>query len=1355
MESIVSGKKLRARIKGCGRCHRDSGSNPPHPTNKPHGMLSPSARRWLLDCEDRLAHMWIHENYGRHNHSGIDIREDKKKRLHRLGEIEESGKADVANEMNQLASTGTLRKEVTFTSPSASASASAALSADTFSYCYADSGNVRLSPSGTVLSCGDLGYVHLARVWVDLIGNGCYDCYGRWVGDNPPWFSLAIPGLSMEYTNKGLFVFEDAKVKIRPDAMIPQWLQVVLHKRSRHKKTKDNNMSKSKGSKSRHRAGGGRRKPRVYPSCPASSSNPRQSPSGYFLSPDVCGDLGYASSPRVWVDLFGHGEFNSYGRYVGDGAGVHFSMSIKGAKECTYTQPGVFELREGKVVRGGTPMSDDLKQLIGVDSDSEGGSGYQTAEDDADDGRRQEREDEATHQLSTSTLSPTCGVDANADANANANDSDSSSVNHECDNDIGSTSSSSARAGVGLSAVSHLFFPSSLEAHLPNLVRMTQSAARRAQKYQCLFGAPHKTQSTSTAFDEFHQTHHAEPFQSSSFSFGSSAPYKSSTTDLDGDKTNACLQAGCLCAEADGRAKRFKSSIEVEEVFRARLEDQEVGFQPQHQVEEHQQDKQIQSVWASASACASACASASASVSTPEGESELDFALRKHVMQYWSSEFYRSSSSSSSSISALSSPVSIEDDSSSVLLAMVECVLERILHLAWKVACNASLYTANRTADLVTPLHIQSGLRQDLDGELQRLISVLHVSSDARRSYATHDDDDNETQDPIPTLPSSLSSASWLQLSHLTVCASTHMRIRELQSQSQSQSQSGQQSISTAERWQWWIDGCMRSTASGRQLNRKLSKAAEQYMREFQTMMMLYFIEQQAVGGRHTMQQKGKDREDSERTEGHQHVMKGCTMPHDSDSMPFSPSLVSSPSSSSSCSPHPLHPADSGIGSMGPVHLLLPSPISSQMPTLVGLADTLLPMVHAALCECENHVSALDSNSNSDYEFGGSTRTKSTSANANTEPSCICLSWLASEWAGELLESACAVAASRGVISFVPYSSALILVDAMHLEEALESHVELRHFGQLLRQRFPHGPSFHQSPAVAPLLSRQQGAISLLGRQLQVIVKVSRMQLDPASGMDSDPGDSAQIPATRDSPERDDGWHVERSPHETIVASVAIVLDEENVRGGRVAFSQLCQQDFSDTKPRQIRPVSSEYHSCGSVRLCRGRAIAYSDLLRHRVEYMDGGMRLIDRSRPGYRTMLLFHLVDPHATTLSTRHIPPQDLEWRTEMREVRMPSIITQCTPIIPELARIISQYVFYPADGQLESQQGIAPAVTNQSATTSHSSIRLNSKVTLQLEPARSRSYVDPEWSEVLLPMQHAERMRCTSWLSVNSGQ
>jgi hypothetical protein len=54
------------------------------------------------------------------------------------------------------------------------------------------------------------------------------------------------------------------------------------------------------------------------------------------------------------------------------------------------------------------------------------------------------------------------------------------------------------------------------------------------------------------------------------------------------------------------------------------------------------------------------------------------------------------------------------------------------------------------------------------------------------------------------------------------------------------------------------------------------------------------------------------------------------------------------------------------------------------------------------------------------------------------------------------------------------------------------------------------------------------------------------------------------------------------------------------------------------------------------------RCLAFPNTYQHQVQPFE----LVDKTRPGYRKILVFFLVDPAIEILSTARVPPQQTEW-------------------------------------------------------------------------------------------------------------
>ncbi|MEV5942288.1 DUF4246 domain-containing protein [Streptomyces sp. NPDC051994] len=184
-------------------------------------------------------------------------------------------------------------------------------------------------------------------------------------------------------------------------------------------------------------------------------------------------------------------------------------------------------------------------------------------------------------------------------------------------------------------------------------------------------------------------------------------------------------------------------------------------------------------------------------------------------------------------------------------------------------------------------------------------------------------------------------------------------------------------------------------------------------------------------------------------------------------------------------------------------------------------------------------------------------------------------------------------------------------------EEAHEDWWENR------RPAIPDAPAF-----TAPELPDESARVDLRGHRLQVIVKLATIHLTP------------------DKPEYPGGsWHVEGMMNERIVSTGIHYWDSENVTESRLSFrAALNDPDYEQSDGNGLREVygledeDALNQVLGSALTPAGRCLAFPNILQHRV----GSFRLADPTRPGYRKILAFFLVDPSERIVSTSDVPPQ-----------------------------------------------------------------------------------------------------------------
>lgn len=152
--------------------------------------------------------------------------------------------------------------------------------------------------------------------------------------------------------------------------------------------------------------------------------------------------------------------------------------------------------------------------------------------------------------------------------------------------------------------------------------------------------------------------------------------------------------------------------------------------------------------------------------------------------------------------------------------------------------------------------------------------------------------------------------------------------------------------------------------------------------------------------------------------------------------------------------------------------------------------------------------------------------------------------------------------------------------------------------------------------------------VELRGRRLQVIVKLATVQLTP------------------EKPEYAGGsWHVEGMMNERIVSTGIYYWDSENITDSRLRFRAAVDdpryEQNDDNGMKDVYGLEDEdalNQVLGAAETPAGRVLAFPNILQHRVD----PFRLADPSRPGYRKILAFFLVDPSVTIASTCDVPPQ-----------------------------------------------------------------------------------------------------------------
>jgi hypothetical protein len=149
--------------------------------------------------------------------------------------------------------------------------------------------------------------------------------------------------------------------------------------------------------------------------------------------------------------------------------------------------------------------------------------------------------------------------------------------------------------------------------------------------------------------------------------------------------------------------------------------------------------------------------------------------------------------------------------------------------------------------------------------------------------------------------------------------------------------------------------------------------------------------------------------------------------------------------------------------------------------------------------------------------------------------------------------------------------------------------------------------------------------------------------------------------------------------NESIVASAIVYLSSDNLTDSSLHFRQACnyrefgQDDARWTDLCGIHRDAALSQPLGNLHTKGGRAVAFPNIYQHRVAQF----RLLDATKPGRRRILIFFLVDPSRRVASTRHVPPQQRDWRQPPFHAAAFEALLARTPIVPDVAHMVA-YAF-----------------------------------------------------------------------------
>lgn len=139
----------------------------------------------------------------------------------------------------------------------------------------------------------------------------------------------------------------------------------------------------------------------------------------------------------------------------------------------------------------------------------------------------------------------------------------------------------------------------------------------------------------------------------------------------------------------------------------------------------------------------------------------------------------------------------------------------------------------------------------------------------------------------------------------------------------------------------------------------------------------------------------------------------------------------------------------------------------------------------------------------------------------------------------------------------------------------------------------------------------------------------------------------ANIELTPEKPDYNGGpWHVEGIEEERIVATGIYYYDMDNITESKLMFRQdVVPHDDRSGFLKQVfgledsMPCNQVLESLTAV---KGRCIVFPNIYQHKV----APFRLADATKPGFRKIIAFFLVDPDVKVISTHNVLPQQPDW-------------------------------------------------------------------------------------------------------------
>jgi hypothetical protein len=161
-------------------------------------------------------------------------------------------------------------------------------------------------------------------------------------------------------------------------------------------------------------------------------------------------------------------------------------------------------------------------------------------------------------------------------------------------------------------------------------------------------------------------------------------------------------------------------------------------------------------------------------------------------------------------------------------------------------------------------------------------------------------------------------------------------------------------------------------------------------------------------------------------------------------------------------------------------------------------------------------------------------------------------------------------------------------------------------------------------------------------RTIQVIVKLANIELTP------------------ENPSYEGGqWHMEGMINENIVATGIYYYSSHNVTESNLSFRQAIRQpdDYAQDWGLSfgVQFQSELNQELGYVNTIQDRCIAFPNDYQHKVS----PFQLEDKTKKGFRKILVFFLVDPKTNIISTSKVPPQQKDWMLEVYQKELSNLL------------------------------------------------------------------------------------------------